>query len=715
MSYAHSRNENGDRHDLVAHLQAVAEETARFAERLGARELGYYLGLWHDLGKFDPAFQRYLLASEAGTWRGRAGPDHKAAGAQVALEVLEPLALPLQGHHGGLTSLSELKAWLDAHQATTRDALQTAQAALLNLRPTSTFFVPDHVQRDPLAAELFLRLLFSALVDADYLDTESHFNPESSASRGYALDLGDLWQRFLANQALLSGHKDDVVNRTRHAIYQACLAAAQGPPGLYRLTVPTGGGKTRSALAFALQHALEHGMERIIVAVPYLSITEQTVRNYREILERDGIPVVLEHHSGAANNDDDERANWMRLGAENWDAPVIVTTTVQLFDSLFANRPQASRKVHRLANAVIVLDEAQSLPPRCLAPILDVLQRLPAYNTTVVLSTATQPAFEAIPGFQALEAREIVPQPEVHFGALERVRYDWRLDGPTDSDDVVAEMLSEEQAMVIVNTRRDAQELYAGLAACDPSALHLSAAMCGLHKRRVLEEVGRRLKGGKRCRLVSTQVVEAGVDLDFPLVLRALGPLDAIIQAAGRCNREGKLERGRVVVFDPAEGRLPPGVYLMAAGLARAALGAGIDPNSPQAAAPYYRRLFETMDADADEIQPCRRRLDYAETARRFHLIDDASESVIVSYGTQDERRALERTIDALVERRGNPRDHWRALQPYTVSLPRSQVERALRAGLAAEVAPGLIIWSGAYDRRMGLSMEPAGGEAWVY
>jgi CRISPR-associated endonuclease/helicase Cas3 len=514
---------------------------------------------------------------------------------------------------------------------------------------------------------------------------------------------------------LLSGHKDDVVNRTRHAIYQACLAAAQGPPGLYRLTVPTGGGKTRSALAFALQHAIEHGMERIIVAVPYLSITEQTVRNYREILERDGIPVVLEHHSGVANNDDEERANWMRLGAENWDAPVIVTTTVQLFDSLFANRPQALRKVHRLANAVIVLDEAQSLPPGCLAPILDVLQRLPTYNTTVVLSTATQPAFEAIPGFQALEAREIIPQPEAHFGALERVRYDWRLDAPTSWDGIVDEMLGEEQAMVIVNTRRDAQELYAKVAARDPSTLHLSAAMCGLHKRRVLEEVEHRLKEGRRCRLVSTQVVEAGVDLDFRLVLRALGPLDAIIQAAGRCNREGKLERGRVVVFEPAEGGLPPGVYQIAAGLARATLGAGIDPNSPQAAEPYYRRLFQTVDADANEIQPCRRRLDYAETARRFHLIDGASESVIVAYGTQDEQRDRERTIDALVERRGNARDHWRALQPYTVSLPRSQVERALREGLAAEAAPGLILWSGAYDRRMGLSMEPAGGEAWVY
>lgn len=715
MPYAHSRNARGERHDLLSHLHAVSEQTARFAERLGARELGYYLGLWHDLGKFSPAFQRYLLASEAGAWRGGFSPDHKAAGALLAREVLEPLALPLQGHHGGLTSPAEFKAWRDARADAAREALQIAQATLPNLRPASALPVPDHVQHSPLSAELFLRLLFSALVDADHLDTERHCNPEKSAGRGHTLGLDELWRRFESDQAQLSGHKDDVVNRTRHTIYQACLTAAQGPPGLYRLTAPTGGGKTRSALAFALQHALKHGMERIIMAVPYLSITEQTAHVCRQILERDGVPVVLEHHSGAVDRDEDERDDWTRLGAENWDASVIVTTTVQLFDSLFANRPQAARKLHRLANAVILLDEAQTLPPRCLAPILDVLQRLPAYNTTVVLSTATQPAFEAIPGFQALQAREIVPEPEQHFRVLERVRYDWRLDAPTSWDGIVDEMLGEEQAMAIVNTRRDAQDLYAKLVARDPSALHLSAAMCGLHKRRVLKRVEHRLKEGRRCRLVSTQVVEAGVDLDFPLVLRALGPLDAIIQAAGRCNREGNLERGRVVVFEPAEGHLPPGVYQTATGLARATLGAGVDPNSPQAAQPYFRRLFSTVDADADEIQACRKRLEYAETARRFHLIDDTSVPVVVSFGTEKEQRKRECAIDALVERRGNARDHWRALQPYTVSLPRSQVERALREGLASEAAPGLILWSGTYDRRTGLSLEPAGGEVLVY
>lgn len=718
MAYAHSRNNLGNRHDLEDHLRAVADLAAGFAQRLGAAEAGHYLGLWHDIGKLHPDFQRYLLAAEAGVRRGGPRVDHKAAGALLAVETYGALALPLQGHHGGLTSLGGLKDWLGEHTSDARHALHMAEAALPGLRPVA-LPMPEHTQRDPLSAELFLRLLFSALVDADYLDTEAHFSPDRAGFRGTSTGLADLWRRFEADQASLSGQNDDVVNRVRHAVYQACLAAAEGPPGLYRLTVPTGGGKTRSAMAFALRHALRHGMERVIIAVPFLSITEQTVAVYRQILETDGRPVVLEHHSGASFADgttgDEDTAGWARLAAENWDAPVIVTTTVQLFDSLFANRPQATRKLHRLANAVILLDEVQALPPHRLAPILDALQHLTAYNTTVVLSTATQPAFEAIPGFASLRTREIVPDAPQHFGALERVRYEWRLDEPMAWADVATELLAEPRAMVIVNTRRDAQALYAEVLRHDPHALHLSAAMCGLHKRRVLDDVRRRLAAGEPCHLVSTQVVEAGVDLDFALVLRAIAPLDAIIQAAGRCNREGRLYRGRVLVFDPAEGRLPQGVYRTATGLARAVLGSGIDPNSSVAVQPYFSRLFATVAADADDVQGCRRRMDYAETARRFHLIDDESDSVLVPYGSPDEQAQLQRLLDALAQHRGSPRELWRALQPYAVSLPRRQVQRALAQGLALETPAGPLLWQGTYDPRMGILLDDAAAPLYVY
>jgi CRISPR-associated endonuclease/helicase Cas3 len=715
-AFAHSRNAQGRRHGLEDHLRGVGQLAADFAERLGAREAGYYLGLWHDIGKFAPGFQRYLLAAEQGSGPGGSHPDHKAAGALLAMELLSPLALPLQGHHGGLTAPAALKTWLNEHADEARLGLQMAEAILPDLRPSAALSLPDHVQRDPLAAEMLLRLLFSALVDADYLDTERHFDPDSARARGHGADLGALWRRFQKSQTLLTGHQDDVVNQTRHAIYQACLAAAAGPTGLYSLTVPTGGGKTRSAMAFALRHALTHGLERVIVAIPYLSITEQTVRVYRQILDGGDSPVVLEHHSGTSFGEDEmELTNWTRLAAENWDAPVVVTTTVQLFDSLFSNRPGATRKLHRLANAVIVLDEVQALPPHRLTPILNALQHLTAYHTTVVLSTATQPSFDAIPGLQDLQAREIVPQPERHFLALERVRYEWRLEEPMTWVEVADEMLSEAQALVIVNTRRDAQALYAEVRRRDPAALHLSAAMCGLHKARVLDEIRRRLIAGEPCRVVSTQVVEAGVDLDFPLVLRALGPLDAIIQAAGRCNREGRLAYGRAVVFVPADGHLPPGVYHTATGLARAVLGTGLNPNSPEALRPYFARLFTTIDADADQVQACRARLDYVETARRFHLIDDESEPVVVSYGTEDEQEVLTHRLDHLAQRRGNPRSLWRALQPYMVSLPRRQVERAIRQGLAVVALPGLVVWRGAYDPQVGLLFEVMPGEAFIY
>ena len=716
MAYAHSLNTLGQRHDLEDHLHAVADLTKRFAKPLDAADAGYYLGLWHDIGKLHPDFQHYLLAAEKGIRRGGPRVDHKAAGALLAIEIFQPLALPIQGHHGGLTTRADFKSWLNEHIDRARQTLAMAEATIPGLRPVAKLPIPEQHTCNPLAAEMFLRLLFSALVDGDYLDTEAHFNPDQADLRGPQVELVELWRRFEADQARISGKNDDIVNRARHEIYEACLAAAEQSPGIYRLTVPTGGGKTRSAMAFALRHALRHGMERIIVAVPYLSITEQTARVYRDIFETDGQSVVLEHHSGASFDGDDEgAAGWMSLAAENWDAPIVVTTTVQLFDSLFSNRPQATRKLHRLANAVILLDEVQALPPHRIIPILDALRHLTAYNTTVVLSTATQPVYETIPGFADLHTREIVPNAAKYFAELERVRYEWRLEEPPEWADVVHEMLTEPQAMTIVNTRRDAQALYTELLRHDPHALHLSAAMCGLHKHRVLDIVRRRLADGEPCHLVSTQVVEAGVDLDFALVLRAIAPLDAIIQAAGRCNREGRLHRGRVIVFDPAEGRLPQGVYRTAAGLARAVLGSGVDPNSPAAVRPYFSRLFATINGDIDNIRDCRRRMDYVETARRFRLIDDETESVLVPYGSPDECARLHRLLDAMAARRGNPRKLWRALQPYAVALPRRQIQRALSEGMALETPGGPILWQGAYDPQMGITFEDTTAPVYLF
>ncbi len=723
MAYAHSRNAQGQRHDLVAHLRSVGQLTASFARDFGAAEAGYWLGLWHDVGKFDPAWQHYLLSCEAGARL--ASVDHKAAGTALACarRDMGTLGLLVQGHHGGLHAAPTLRSWVAERAARPGpiEALRLAREAMPDLEPKADVPLPPGIQNDRLRAELFLRMLFSALIDADRLDTERHFTREQAALRGSAATMTELWDRLVRNQnelRLLSpvGPKADVVKAVRQEVFAACVDAAQQPPGLFRLAVPTGGGKTRSAMAFALQHALKHGHRRVVVAVPYISITQQTAQVYRDIFGSgdDQHPVVLEHHSGGQRLDAEDGDSfrpeevWARLSAENWDAPIIVTTTVQLFESLFANSTSATRKLHRLARSVVILDEAQALPPHLLDPILDALRELCAtYGTTVVISTATQPAFEVIPSFARAAATDIVPAASRYFEALRRATYEWRTEPGLQWGEVADLMRAEPQALAVVNTKADALALLDALD--DPAALHLSTLLCGAHRQAVITEIRRRLASGEPCRLVSTQVVEAGVDIDFPLVLRALGPLDSVIQAAGRCNREGKREWGRVIVFAPTEGRLPPGAYRIGCDVTRTLLGAGaLDPDDPEHARRYFEMWLGTLGelgVDSKRIQECRRDLDYPEVAQRFRMIDDDTESVVITgYGSEQERRAVQRRVDELAAGHGDGRALVRRLQPYIVAVRRREAEGFRRRGFIGEpLASGLSEWLGDYHPVRGL------------
>lgn len=720
MPFAHSANEDGIRHNLVDHLRAVAERAAEFAAPLDAAEMAHWIGLWHDLGKFHPRFQRYLLESEADPSRRGHGPDHKAAGSRVAQKHLGLACLLIQGHHGGLRSPNELRSWLAEPEGPPAldGALDIARRAIPGLEPEHPPHWPEHV-RSETDTELYLRLLFSALVDADFLDTERHFNAGRTAERRGAADLSDLLERFNRDQAQFSTTPTTVVGQARAAIYEACVRAAEQPPGIFHLTVPTGGGKTRSAMAFALRHAARHGMRRVIVAVPFISITEQTAEIYRDIFGDDP-PVVLEHHSGvggeeSAEGDFHHGAVWERLAAENWDAPIIVTTTVQLFESLFARRPKRLRKLHRLANSVLILDEAQALPAHLLKPALDVLQQLAAhYGTTVVLSTATQPAFEAIPTFASVDATEIVPDPGRWFETLRRVTYEWRVDPAPSWDDIADIMRSGPQSLAVLNTKPDTTALLDALD--DPDALHLSTSLCGAHRRAVIADVKRRLAAGEPCRLISTQVVEAGVDIDFPTVLRAVGPLDGIIQAAGRCNREGRLRNGRVIVFKPAGERMPSGAYRTAADVTGAVLGAGVEhPDTPEVLHRYFRQLFDSVDTDRERIQPLRASFDYPEVTRRFRMIEDDTESVVVTqYGNGRAQQRVRDLLDQL--RHGTPdgRRLLRQLQPYIVSVRSRAAEHFRRQGLITDVTAGLGEWHGRYDRVRGITGESADPDALI-
>ena len=716
MAIAHTKNSLGHTHDLGAHLRTTSDLAAVFAEPFDAGEMARLLGLWHDLGKFHPRFQQYLNAHDSGEqWVGPS-PDHKAAGSDLASRHLHIAAMVIQGHHGGLKSPQQFKAWLAEKcgdpRISVQESLDLAKDAIPNLEPAAQVTPPPFL-KDRKSLEFFLRFLFSCLVDADFLDTESHFDGQKSEMRGRGPSMEDLWERFRRSQERLmeSASPDGQVNRVRNTVFEHCLEAAEQPPGMFRLAVPTGGGKTRSVMGFALRHALRHGLDRVIVAVPFISITEQTASVYRDIFESEYNlhTAVLEHHSAAYSDDSEEGdlaecQQQTRLASENWDARIIVTTTVQLFESLFSNRVSKARKIHNLARSVIVLDEAQGIPGRLLEPVLDALRQLcENYGTTVILSTATQPAFESIPIFESVDARDIVPDASRHLDAMQRVRFEWRIDDPVDWSDLAREITTTPQALCIVNTKKSAMDL---LAAVDsPDALHLSTDLCGQHRLDVIEEVARRLKSGEPCLLVSTQVIEAGVDLDFPVVFRALGPLDSIIQAAGRCNREGRLDEGRVIVFQPTEESLPPGQYTTATQTARALVsqhGGAVD--DPAVTHEYFRRLFESINTDRENIQSTRERLDFPEVAARFRMIDDDTDSVIITeYGSSAKRSLVERDLAALRSGRGNRRAVMRRLQPFIVNVRSSQLARIRHQGLISEVGDGVWEWLGSYDRIRGI------------
>ena len=704
--YAHSANGDGRWHSLEEHLRAVAELAKEFSRPFGGEEFAYYAGLWHDLGKFDPEFQRYLAGERS------RGPDHKGAGTMLAKQHLGPGGLIIQGHHGGLRANRHLQGWLE-EKATAKAAiaaLESARQAIPELEPSQQIKIPEFMRRDRLKQELWLRMIFSALVDADYLDTEQHFNPGRPETRASHPTVEQLWERFQIRHREATRGASGPVNQVRSEVYDSCLAAAERTTGIFRLTVPTGGGKTLSAMGFALKHATRHGLKRVIAATPFMSITQQTAAAYREFLEDEpngGPSVVLEHHSMADLNEDEEYEGndiWQKLAAENWDAPVVVTTTVQLFNSLFSNRTRATRKLHRLAESVIILDEAQTLPPSLLTPILDMLKELTDnYGATVVLSTATQPAFETIKPFSSIAGTDIVPGHARHFQTLKRVDYEWKTDTPLSWQEVAETMRESPQALTVVNTRKDALELLGTLG--DYDALHLSTMLCGRHRQNVIQDIRNRLARGQDCRVVSTQVVEAGVDLDFPLVMRALGPMDSIIQAAGRCNREGRLDAGRVVVFGTEKSSMPPGHYRSATDETMSMLSAGpLDLDNPDTVTTFFRRIFSVSDSDANEVQEAREDLDYPKVARTFRMIDDdTSEVIITGYGTSEEQEKVKAAIEQL--RAGTPAVRFllRSIRPWTVQVYQTEIKKKERSGLIAEVMPGVYEWMGVYDNITGI------------
>jgi len=600
-------------------------------------------------------------------------------------------------------------------------------------------------QRDaPAAAMLDVRMLFSALVDADFIETEAHFDRDAAGHKRYrqpgpVLDAHATLAALLAyiETVASSANASPAVKSMRADLLQACLRAADSGQGLFTLTAPTGSGKTLSMLAFALRHAERFGLRRVVTVLPYLTIIDQTVRDYRQAIE----PIVgadrlnefiLEHHSlagaepesGESKFDGEDAASRRRRElAENWDAPLVVTTSVQFLESLFSNRPAACRKLHRLAASVILFDEVQTLPVNLAIPTLAALSRLAErYRATVVFSTATQPAFthldEHVKKFcaQGWKAAEVVPASVGLFRRTKRasvIRPE--LDRSASWKELASQIASVEtpQVLCILNLKRHALALFQELRDRGSDGLfHLSTNMCPAHRRAVLLEVRARLCAGLPCHLVSTQCVEAGVDVDFPEVFRAFAPLDAIIQAAGRCNRNHRRPTGAVHVFVPEEEGYPDSAYAQAADVTRLLLirrGPGeMNIDDPGLATTYYRELYSLAKPQErnEKLREALRRQDFADVASLYRLIANDAINVLVPYD-------LDAYAELADEVRGeNLNRRWiRKARPHTVNLFRPKPEAPVTGCLESVPVSGnataddwfIYLQPAHYDRQLGL------------
>ncbi len=714
--YAHSLQDTSEDQwqTLDEHSQNTASLAASFAKVFNSDQAAYLLGLLHDLGKARESFQKYLMFSNGiqDAEYDFAEHSHSGTGACWCKEYLPPFGLLfaycIAGHHAGLADKSDCGA-------ASLDARLQNDAHTLD-EPAVKAYISRHEQEwkkyektsfpwkdfSPEDCSMWIRMLYSCLVDADFLDTERFIDQTRTESRSAFPEIHILAERFFKQL----NYKQKIapatnVNKIRAEIRDVCENAAMQAHNLFSLTVPTGGGKTLSGMAFAFCHALNFGKKRIIYVIPYTSIIEQTSDVLRAFL---GQNAVLEHHS---NFSPDKETMQTRLASENWDAPIVITTSVQFFESLYASKSSRCRKLHNIADSVIILDEVQLLPPPLLGPCCAALKQLIShYHSTLLLTTATQPV---LPGLESV--REIIPKNMDLFRRLKRT--DIKFPAPETItrrktwSEVAEELLQYEQVLCVVNTRKDCKQLFDLM----PSGtIHLSASMCGEHRSRTIRLIKQQLEAGEPVRVISTQLVEAGVDIDFPVVYRAFTGLSSIVQTAGRCNREGRMKGyGKVIVFMP-ENRSPNGELRFAEDTMREKLG--VDPDDPDVFPDYFRLYYgKCPDYGSIFAEYLVTKANYGSfqfrTAdEKFRMIDDKLfRPLIVRYNETE----IAKTIKTLREI-GPKRDIMRKLQRYTVNIPVRTMERFLTDGLVEELKeyPGIFIQSkpSLYNDTFGVDMQ---------
>lgn len=692
---------------LQSHLVNVGEIAAEFARVFGAQEIAYQTGQLHDLGKYSELFNQRL--------HGGPSVDHATAGAKVAIErwgnvIGKLMAFCIAGHHAGLANGNGEGD--NRRTLKQRLALQFgADIPALDNQWQQEIKLPQNLSAPPLKADahhpffsyaFFTRMLYSCLVDADYLDTGAFYsNLENEAvERGGYPDLNALQHNFnqfinafrrriaQAPEQTEAEKRNAALNRLRSEILDYAVEQAAQPQGLFTLTVPTGGGKTFTSMAFALEHAKRHGMRRVIYVIPFTSIIEQNAAEFRKAFGKLGEQAVLEHHStfddGKLQNE--ATKDKLRLASENWDAPIVVTTAVQFFKSLFADRSSRCRKLHNIAGSVIILDEAQMLPLNLLLPIMQAIKELAQnYRCSVVMCTATQPAVQAENGFyRGFEnVREIAPKPTALFDKLRRTTVQ-HIGTQTDAD-LLAKLAEHPQMLVIVNNRRHARSLYDQAKHLD-GTFHLTTLMCAKHRSQKLDEIRSRLKKGEPCRVIATSLIEAGVDVDFPLVMRAEAGLDSVAQAAGRCNREGKRpsENSFIWIFAPEEQwKTPPELATQAAVMRLTADSFSDDLLSTQAVAAYFAELYQLKGNELDNKKILKMHNDRGQSldfpfqtiADKFRMIESHMQPLIIPFDGE-----AENLISSL-----HHADHigglLRKLQPYTVQIPEKALAALYKAG----------------------------------
>jgi CRISPR-associated endonuclease/helicase Cas3 len=774
LYYAHSGKDKDNRSDwqlLQDHLREVARRAKEFAQEARREDTAFAdaawtAGLLHDLGKYQQEWQQYLKESVA-----KLEPTkvrHAIHGAAYAAYTLghEALSMAIHGHHAGLADFDKTSNDLEVCHPELAPMVEKLVSVAKGECPEFPDSVANHsLDLDDQASrrgyEFWTRVLFSILVDADRLETERFYTERERprrvlTSEGEGLRAENLLALLDAERSRRAKGKAGILADLRNRVFEECKEAGrQLQPGFFELTVPTGGGKTFSGMAFALAHAKCRRLRRVIVVIPYLSIIEQNAREYRQVF---GPDVVVEHHSAVAESGPVSEDRAIRtpadLATENWDAPIIVTTSVQFLETLLSASPRRCRKLHNIARSVVLFDEAQAMPPHILNPLLSVFRELQSnYGVSFVFSTATQPGFRRscglTEGLQPDELRPILSSELTKqlFRELQRVKYSFELDTSWSWDTLTKRLLESPQALCVLNTRANAREVWQKLReqvlarhgeAAAEGVIHLSSAMCAQHRLDVLGSKDSYLPGSVRdrlirklpCWLISTQVVEAGVDVDFPCAFRALGPLDSIVQVAGRCNREGllcdpatgELRRGDVYIFKPEQGGMPRGFYQEAAGEARTRLGEITGEQlatDPEVFTSYFTTLYSRKSTDAapkgeKSIQEMRAEFQFRSVAERAKVIDDGGTAVIVPYGE------AEPVVKMIQRTRFYDRHTLRQLQRFVVNLKPNNLCELEAAGLIAPLLPEgkedgpLVLHQAAYDKHLGVVVPGGAPEEFI-